>query len=670
MSVPERPGWAGRPTLLRVLKTVVWGAVIGGLAVVLVAMADPSVVFEMDRSLPRSTSGFSPAERDADVTFSWTSGRAVVRLSGLDRGGDWTCTLRMRGARPAGVEQPTVAVLVDDRVVASARATNQYDDLVFTAPEAAHRRALRLTITSTPAFRPGGNDPRELGVQVDRLACAPVAMAFPPPRAVLSASASVAAFAVAMGLAGVPPLASVIAVSVLALGQAATIALPAALYGGHAEFALLSALWMAGGLLALTISIERWRGVPMTSTAKVALACSGGIMWLQSLALLHPLKLQVDALFQAHRLQWVLDGRYFFTQPMPSGVEFPYAIALYVFAAPWTLLTSDHVALLRIVVLAVQAVAGACLYRLVAAAWHDRRAAVAAVLLFHLVPLPYVVIGNGNLTNMFGQSVATIVITAAAGAHLSPRRLPALAGLAALVGLGLLAHVSTFALLLGTLTMLVALLAWRGGRDGRAAASAIAIAALVATLASVAVYYRHFGDVYAHALGTVRTAAPGLSSGEEPADGGGPTVERPIDTAAHAAGPGLPQRVRVALAQVVRDIGWPMLLLAFAGGWFTFHQRDRAVLAVAAWLVLWTAGTSAVLVTRVGAEFERYAIEFLGRINLAAYPAAVLLAARAGGEAWQRRRSGATGAASALAIAALIALAVVQGIDSWLTWMR
>ena len=64
-----------------------------------------------------------------------------------------------------------------------------------------------------------------------------------------------------------------------------------------------------------------------------------------------------DAVFHAHRLEWVLGGRYFFTQPMPSGVSFPYAIALYVAAAPFASLTRDHVALLRIVVCAAIAFA-------------------------------------------------------------------------------------------------------------------------------------------------------------------------------------------------------------------------------------------------------------------------------------------------------------------------
>ena len=58
-----------------------------------------------------------------------------------------------------------------------------------------------------------------------------------------------------------------------------------------------------------------------------------------------------------------MDGRYLFTQPMPSGVRFPYAIALYVVALPFGWIVEDHVALLEVVVLVSRALAGLLLYR-------------------------------------------------------------------------------------------------------------------------------------------------------------------------------------------------------------------------------------------------------------------------------------------------------------------
>ncbi|MBF6216490.1 hypothetical protein IU487_36585, partial [Nocardia puris] len=84
-------------------------------------------------------------------------------------------------------------------------------------------------------------------------------------------------------------------------------------------------------------------------------------------------------------------GRYYFTQVMPGGVEFPYAIGLYVFAAPWSWLTNDHVTLLRVVVIAAEAGAGALLYAMIARSCGDGRAGALAVALYSLVPLPYAI---------------------------------------------------------------------------------------------------------------------------------------------------------------------------------------------------------------------------------------------------------------------------------------
>ena len=136
------------------------------------------------------------------------------------------------------------------------------------------------------------------------------------------------------------------------------------------------------------------------------MAFSAGALYLKLLGQLHPSKPLVDALFQAHRLEWVMAGRYFFTQPMPGGVQFPYAIGLYVVAAPWTVLAHDHVALLRIVVCTAEAIAGALLYPMIVRTWGDRLAGAAATVLFSVVPISAVVIGNANLTNAFGESIA------------------------------------------------------------------------------------------------------------------------------------------------------------------------------------------------------------------------------------------------------------------------
>src|SRR6185503_13215202 len=136
--------------------------------------------------------------------------------------------------------------------------------------------------------------------------------------------------------------------------------------------ALALVLWVT-----LIVS-RRGLGQPVSVAARVALFVTVGVLYLKLIALFHPSKLVIDADFHAHRLEWVLGGRYFFTQPMPSGVVFPYAIGLYVFAAPWTVFTSDYVSLLRIVVTAVEAAGGILLYRLISRCWGDRFVAATA----------------------------------------------------------------------------------------------------------------------------------------------------------------------------------------------------------------------------------------------------------------------------------------------------
>ena len=69
----------------------------------------------------------------------------------------------------------------------------------------------------------------------------------------------------------------------------------------------------------------------------------------------------------------------------------------------------DFVALLRIVVYVVEALGAGLLYPVVARLWGDRLAAALAVVCYHLVPLPYAVIGNANLTYAFGHGVSLLV---------------------------------------------------------------------------------------------------------------------------------------------------------------------------------------------------------------------------------------------------------------------
>jgi hypothetical protein len=65
----------------------------------------------------------------------------------------------------------------------------------------------------------------------------------------------------------------------------------------------------------------------------------------------------------------------------------------------------------------------------------------------------------------------------------------------------------------------------------------------------------------------------------------------------------------------------------------------------------------------VGPEFERYAAEFVGRVNLASYPAAVVLAGAGGAWAWR------SGTAMRVATGILLLLAVAGGVRHWADWI-
>ena len=125
----------------------------------------------------------------------------------------------------------------------------------------------------------------------------------------------------------------------------------------------------------------------------------------------------------------------------------------------------------------------------------------------------------------------------------------------------------------------------------------------------------------------------------------------------------LVSRLTTAIRFAFELIGWPMLLLAIVGVWRTVVERahDRATLAVMAWTVA-CAVFLGVAVMRVDAPFQRYAAEFFGRVLLATFPAAVVLAARATGWGWQQ------GLPVRLASASLMAVAVVLGVQTWTGW--
>jgi hypothetical protein len=586
-----------------------------------------------------------------------------MSLPGVARRSPWHCSVRFRGGRPAAIEQPLAQIAIDGVPSAASRATNAYQDLDVVVA-AGTRRGLTIAIASVPTFVPGPQDRRELGVQVDRLACRPgSALILPPGRTLASAAWVGAAFGGAYALAGIGGATAAVALAAIAIAQALPLSAGPALYTPFGERAGSLAFVIALVMLLGVQILERWRRERLTAAAAAVMVVSSGALYLQLLALLHPSKALVDAVFHAHRLEWVMAGRYFFTQSMPDGVQFPYAIALYVFAAPWAALTSDHVSLLRAVVCASQALAGALLYPAIVRAWGDRLAGALAVGLFSLVPLSYVIVGNANLTSAFGQSAALVAMAAATTWSLARYRLIQVVALTGLAALAFLSHVHTFPLLLATLLVLAIAYRLWGGATLRTPAVSVAAATIAAAVLSVVVYYGHFGEVYERLERVTRRATAVVAPAAVPRDVSEPgaAAQPPVERQGRT-----PPSVRVgrALASSVRAVGWPIVVLAAFGAWRVGRDgvRDRLGLALVAWGVAYLAFGAFGSLMPVDERFVRYAAEFVDRVNYATVPAAVILAAR--GAAWGWR----AGILPCAASATLLLAAIGVGARQWLAW--
>jgi len=636
-----------RRLIRRGLATAIAGAAIGAASLTLAHARHPQLTFEFDRD-PPLVSGFYPVERAGDETFAWTRGRASLTIPGLDRRLAWACAIRLRGARPDGIPQPAVVIAIDGVVVQRHAATPDYSDITITVPARRGRAGLDVSLTVDPPFVPSASDRRQLGVQVDRLSCEPLGAARPPVGALMHASIASGALAAALAVSRAGMWATVLSALLIAVWQSAALVTGGAAYSAYTSVAA----WLAAAtaiVLVVTVRLTEWRlGAPLPTSARFAAGFSAAVTYVKLAALLHPSKAIIDAVFHGHRLDWVLDGRLYFTQPLPDGVAFPYAIGLYLFAAPWSLLTDNHAALLRVVVTVAETLSGVLLYVLIARAWGDRLAAALAVVLFHLVPLPYAVIGNANQTNAFGQSAALVTIVSAAMWPLGRTHYGQLAALTLLALLAFLSHVSTVSLLAGILAAMAALYWWKGGASLRIPAASILIATTIAALLSVVLYYGHFGDAY-------RTLARVRSD------------QAAAESAAPAPRPAAPVHVRAVRSLVITasDIGLPILGLAAIGLMRLRAARrlDRMTLTLGAFAVAYVVFAAFGTVVPVSPRYERYAAEFVGRVDLATYPAAVIVAALGG--AWLLRGH----VAARVTAVALFAVAAAAATRAWYSWI-
>jgi hypothetical protein len=653
----------------RAATVALLGALAGPACLFVLSAMNPAVVFGTDRALPPVATGFYAVERNGRETFVWTSGRAEVVLPDLDRRSRWACSIRFRGVRPESLPQPDLTVAVDGVPIAARRASPEFQDLEVVVPASNRRTGLALTFAVAPTFVPGRADPRILGVQVAELGCRPLdgGVPRPPSRALGAAALAAAAFGAVFGLAALSIGWAFLATLLLATLQAIPLTSGAAQFGPYVDTFVRLAVWVALPTFAALGCLELARGRRVSHAARFVLAFSGAALYLKLLGLLHPSKLVVDALFHAHRFDAVLAGNFYFTQLSTSATPFPYAIGLYLFAAPWSWLTSDHVSLLRIVVCASEVGVGALLYVLVARAWEDRLAGALAVVLANLVPVVYAIVGNANLTQAFGQSVALATMIAVTAGADRGGRAGYLLRVTLLATCGFICHVGVVVLLLATLVAVAALFRWAGGPELRAAARSVLIATMVALGLSVALYWGHFGPVYAAQFERARAMAASVLTPATAAPEGdqAPEARQEARTSPLRARIPIHQRVLDVFRQTLPNFGWPILVLALVGAWRLAREgpRDRLTLALAAWGVVAVGFLALSVLTPVDPRFQQDAWEFIGRVELATAPAVVILAGRGAAWAWRN------GLWPRLAAAASIGAALLLAFRAWRGWL-
>jgi MYXO-CTERM domain-containing protein len=554
-------------------------------------------------------SGFYHAEFDpaSEHHFSWTEASAQLRFSRLDRSRPHRLTLTVGAARPSGVALPTVRMAIDGVVTTTTRSVGDRQTITVDLPARSGVGAT-VTIDVPQTFVPGGGDTRTLGVAVDDVTLEALSGAVRPANRVLvQAALAVMLAAAGLFLCGIRVRAAAVASAVVAAAFAWLLAMDAAFAGDYVDRLLRIGAGAAvcGALIGLVASRWRSSAYPEWPVAAVILLAATVV----KLAVFgHPLAQVGDAMFQVHRAQEVHAGRYFFTSITPKPFfEFPYPVALYVFAQPvWHYFRTelDLAFLLRGITLAADGLVGLGLYFAARRQWANGRMALYGALLWTVARAPLESVTYANLTNAFGQAVFGIAMGGVSWLAAGPAAVLALLLTCACLVVAFLSHFSTISIGLPTLGAAAAALLAFGKDHARRAAGWVLVLTLAAGGVSYGVYYSRFNPVYRQTLSR-------LLEGQK----------TPVESSKLVASPAVKlQRWWTSTGDDYGRPGVPMMAAAAIGAALLAWRRRREGLTIVlfSWMAVWV-GLSALGV------FSPVSM----RMNLAAAPALVALAAYA-----------------------------------------
>jgi len=151
----------------RALAAAVLAGLLGAAFMAFWFVVHPRLDIGFETDPPRLLGGIYPAERDpaTGLTFAWSGQELALRIPGLDRSVDWTLELRVRGARQAAGDNPTLSFFGDGVLLATAPTHTDFESISVVVPASPARpRGVVIVIQSSATFVPGSGDPRSLGV--------------------------------------------------------------------------------------------------------------------------------------------------------------------------------------------------------------------------------------------------------------------------------------------------------------------------------------------------------------------------------------------------------------------------------------------------------------------------------------------------------------------------
>lgn len=364
-------------------------------------------------------------------TYRWTSGEAEIAFPALGRGA-WRVELNAVVAHPDG--EPVEAQLFANGTPLAQlpEYAGEFRRLSFMVPaELVGDGSLTLTIRSRVY-----NDPRPLGVAIERITVAPIddggplGAAVPPWRALLASLAVALSMYAALRLVRVPPWVALGAgVGVLLLGgwALARYRFPMGFFMEPLALLMLFSVLLTAALQRLSEWLFRRLEIPLAPWLRDALVLAfiAGF-WVKGGGLLYPYMRAIDIGWHMDRVRWILDGNLAamylpgaFSESVmpidewgPNRPVIPYSPFFHLFSTlfvvfPWPLETSANLfsALLdcsRVFLIAMLALKSGL----------SNRVALLAALLYAVTPVTFLLHSWGNVPTTSGMWWTLVTTTA------------------------------------------------------------------------------------------------------------------------------------------------------------------------------------------------------------------------------------------------------------------